>query len=432
MSVLKTRQSSADSLPLLKPGDNFDVWYSRVNVRLASVAVKNSFPDQPSSLTDVVLAAHFRVGLLDDKLRWKLIKKLNLSSGALLTLVQEYEELCGPSVAAPCYSTSVARQRHTRSMATQTLRNFTRPFRGRQAGVAQVSIESYLVPAVTSSSGFPAPIINATVADKQVAILVDTGAAGYLLNLQSFTRTWLQPTEISHRHPRIVAANAVLRPSRAPPSQPSDLVHLVPDSPGFSSEDNTAVRNLIFQNSAAFAWDGEPLGIRSGFRQGCILSSILLNYAIDWILGGALREGDGVGFATGHRLTDLDYADDMALLASSFGDLQSMVSRVTYLSPLAGDTALSFVVRVFGALFSEKITPIVTFYGRQQGKRLFFGAPLYNLVLDIFDHWNRRQRSDRHQLQRALKNAFKRAYDRLLKRTSKLNIHSDAGPSTRP
>nr|VZI20025.1 unnamed protein product [Spirometra erinaceieuropaei] len=44
------------------------------------------------------------------------------------------------------------------------------------------------------------------------------------------------------------------------PPQPSDLVHLVPDSPGFSSEQITAVRNLIFQNSAAFAWDGEPLG----------------------------------------------------------------------------------------------------------------------------------------------------------------------------
>ncbi|BHF61022.1 hypothetical protein SprV_0100399200 [Sparganum proliferum] len=43
---------------------------------------------------------------------------------------------------------------------------------------------------------------------------------------------------------------------------------------------------------------------------------------------GALRESDGVEFAPGHRLTDLDYADDVALLASSFGDLQSMVSRV--------------------------------------------------------------------------------------------------------
>nr|VZI47734.1 unnamed protein product [Spirometra erinaceieuropaei] len=61
---------------------------------------------------------------------------------------------------------------------------------------------------------------------------------------------------------------------------------------------------------------------------GCILSVILSNYAIDWILERALHEDDGVEFAPGHRLTDLDCADDIASLASSLGDLQSMVSRV--------------------------------------------------------------------------------------------------------
>nr|VZI20022.1 unnamed protein product [Spirometra erinaceieuropaei] len=150
MSVLETSQSSTDTLPLLKPGDNFDVWYPQANVHLASVAAKDraqyiyhhlstealtkasafgvkfdtdvdsllsalgrvfatpkppvdayrqfssrlqlpgesardylgclcpsilaAFPDQPTSLTDVVLAAHFRAGLLDDNLRRKLIK----------------------------------------------------------------------------------------------------------------------------------------------------------------------------------------------------------------------------------------------------------------------------------------------------------------------------------------------------------------------
>ncbi|BHF72956.1 hypothetical protein SprV_0401602800 [Sparganum proliferum] len=249
MSVLETRQSPTDTLHLLKPGDNFDIWYSQANVHLASVASKDraryvcrhlstealtkasafgvqfdtdvnsllsalrrvfatpkppvdahrqfssrlqlpgesardylgclrplilaAFPDQPASLTDVVLSAHLRAGLLDDNLRRKLIKKPNLSSEALLTLVQEDEERYGPSVATPCYSTSVARQQHTWSVATQIFRNFTRPFRGRQARVAQVSSESYPVRAVTSNSDFPAPIVNATVADRRVAFLVD-------------------------------------------------------------------------------------------------------------------------------------------------------------------------------------------------------------------------------------------------------------------
>nr|VZI06844.1 unnamed protein product [Spirometra erinaceieuropaei] len=80
----------------------------------------------------------------------------------------------------------------------------------------------------------------------------------------------------------------------------------------------------------------QPFGIRSGVRQGCILSPILFNYAIEWILGRTLRESDGVEFAPRHRLTDLDYADDIALLAPSFGDLQSMVSRVNEVAKSVG------------------------------------------------------------------------------------------------
>nr|VZI51238.1 unnamed protein product [Spirometra erinaceieuropaei] len=69
---------------------------------------------------------------------------------------------------------------------------------------------------------------------------------------------------------------------------------------------STTARVLVRNNLS------QPFGIRSGVRQGCILSPILFNYAIDWILGRALRDSDGVEFAPGHRLTDLDYADDIA------------------------------------------------------------------------------------------------------------------------
>ncbi|VDM04688.1 unnamed protein product [Schistocephalus solidus] len=51
-------------------------------------------------------------------------------------------------------------------------------------------------------------------------------------------------------------------------------------------------------------------------------------YAIDWILRRAPHGSDVVEFAPGHRLTNLDYADDIALLALRFCDLQSVVSRV--------------------------------------------------------------------------------------------------------
>nr|VZI39584.1 unnamed protein product [Spirometra erinaceieuropaei] len=73
----------------------------------------------------------------------------------------------------------------------------------------------------------------------------------------------------------------------------------------------TTARVLVHNNLS------QLFGIRFGVRQDCILSPILFDYAIDWILGRVLHEGVGVGFAP----------EDLALLASSFGDLQSMVAR---------------------------------------------------------------------------------------------------------
>ncbi|BHF72811.1 hypothetical protein SprV_0401588200 [Sparganum proliferum] len=106
---------------------------------------------------------------------------------------------------------------------------------------------------------------------------------------------------------------------------------------------STTARVLVRNNLS------QPFGIRSGVRQGCILSPILFNYAIDWILGRALRGSDGVEFAPGHRLTDLDYADDIALLASSFGDLQSMVSRVNEVAKSVGLSINAGKTKVFSS-----------------------------------------------------------------------------------
>nr|VZI01067.1 unnamed protein product [Spirometra erinaceieuropaei] len=76
-------------------------------------------------------------------------------------------------------------------------------------------------------------------------------------------------------------------------------------------------------------------------------SPILFNYAIGWVFGRALLEGDGVEFAPGHRVTDLNYADDIALLASSFGDLQSIVSWVNEVARSVGLSINTGKTKVF-------------------------------------------------------------------------------------
>ncbi|BHF81642.1 hypothetical protein SprV_0802477500 [Sparganum proliferum] len=87
---------------------------------------------------------------------------------------------------------------------------------------------------------------------------------------------------------------------------------------------------------------------------GCILSPILFNYAIDWIIGRVLHEGDGVKFAPGHRLTDLVYVDDIALLASRFGDLQSMVSRVNEPTKSVGLSINAGKTKVFSSCIPDQ------------------------------------------------------------------------------
>ncbi|BHF71757.1 hypothetical protein SprV_0401481700 [Sparganum proliferum] len=109
----------------------------------------------------------------------------------------------------------------------------------------------------------------------------------------------------------------------------------------------------------------QPFGIRSGVRQGFILSPILFNYAIDWILGRALRDSDGVEFAPGHRLNDLDHADDIALLASSFGDLQSMVSRVNEVAKSVGLSINAGKTKVFSSCIPDQEKAPLGIGGRQ-------------------------------------------------------------------
>ena len=59
----------------------------------------------------------------------------------------------------------------------------------------------------------------------------------------------------------------------------------------------------------------------------CIAISV--NIAIYWIFRQALREDDGVTcLPGGGRVSDLDYADDLAILAHSEEHLQDMLDRI--------------------------------------------------------------------------------------------------------
>ena len=71
----------------------------------------------------------------------------------------------------------------------------------------------------------------------------------------------------------------------------------------------------------------EPFTISSGVRQGCVLAANLFNTATDRILSRTMQTlSVGATFSDSHEpITDLDYADDVVLLAELFDTLKDAV-----------------------------------------------------------------------------------------------------------
>ncbi|CAI9720133.1 Hypothetical predicted protein [Octopus vulgaris] len=77
-----------------------------------------------------------------------------------------------------------------------------------------------------------------------------------------------------------------------------------------------------------YGGETESFDVTTGVRQSCALSPTLFNYAIDYILNTALRDYPDVEAGRGVVVTDLAYADDIALLGSNRADVQDALERV--------------------------------------------------------------------------------------------------------
>jgi len=73
--------------------------------------------------------------------------------------------------------------------------------------------------------------------------------------------------------------------------------------------------------------------VKSGVRQGCVMSALLFNIVIDWVLSRATEDRRrGIRWTLSTVLEDLDYADDIALLSHSFSDMQEKTDRLNRFS----------------------------------------------------------------------------------------------------
>ncbi|CAH8490480.1 unnamed protein product [Dicrocoelium dendriticum] len=80
----------------------------------------------------------------------------------------------------------------------------------------------------------------------------------------------------------------------------------------------------------AYGTHSSSFAVASGVRQGCPISPFLFNFAIEDVLQRALEgvQDCGVELLPGDRLTDLDYADDIALLEDDPQSVQNALDRL--------------------------------------------------------------------------------------------------------
>jgi hypothetical protein len=82
--------------------------------------------------------------------------------------------------------------------------------------------------------------------------------------------------------------------------------------------------------------DGKPWQAANGLAQGCPASPDLLNILFEPFHRWALAAGHGVEVAEGQRVPSVSFADDLVLVASSRGELETLISAYLQWCSLLG------------------------------------------------------------------------------------------------
>ena len=77
--------------------------------------------------------------------------------------------------------------------------------------------------------------------------------------------------------------------------------------------------------------------VKTGVRQGCVMSALLFNIAIDWVMRQATEDQPrGIRWTLFSALEDLDFADDLALVAHTHQHIQEKTHRLSNFAQQVG------------------------------------------------------------------------------------------------
>ena len=96
----------------------------------------------------------------------------------------------------------------------------------------------------------------------------------------------------------------------------------------------------FFSNFTCCVGQGDlSFEVKTGVRQGCVMSSVLFNIAIDWVLRRTVEDQRrGIRWTPFSTLEDLDFADDLALLSHTWQHIQEKRDRLSIFSNQVGLT----------------------------------------------------------------------------------------------